>query len=305
MLIAHDDLQHCALWFLSKYLPVLWVVTTVHQAGVPIPSAFRVTHDRNKSSRQRQRSQIIAHKVHSCLFLLRSWEFSHSLVMERQVGWAATVGSVTNSFSLPTGSSSSVVAWGCCVPLPSGVWSTQKGSLVSLCLHDGAKPWCFLSLHLPHALWQILILYISISKYILASVLYGIIYLVFFSYVFSWHLGYFLQKQEKKMYSITCYWEDDGSCGFEFTVNERLRRWQKEVKGRNNAVLMDITKLGQLPLIESLLPEEIENRKRFGENPTLRQLYLQNTVFVNTEPQLLFLDIRILWKEKQKSWKVT
>ena len=86
---------------------------------------------------------------------------------------------------------------------------------------------------------------------------------------------------------------------------ERLRRWQKEVKGRNNVVLMDITKLGQLPLIESLLPEEIENRRHFGENPTLRQLYLQSTVFVNTKPQLLFLDIRILWKEKQKSWKVT
>lgn len=84
------------------------------------------------------------------------------------------------SFSLQTGSSSLVFAWGCCV-LPAGFWSTQKGNLVSLCLHEGAKSSSFLFLHLTHVIWWILILYISILKYILASVLCGIIYLVFFN----------------------------------------------------------------------------------------------------------------------------
>ena len=37
---------------------------------------------------------------------------------------------------------------------------------------------------------------------------------------------------------------------------------------------MDITKAGQLPLMELVLPEEIKCIKYLGENPTLSQLYL-------------------------------
>ena len=49
------------------------------------------------------------------------------------------------------------------------------------------------------------------------------------------------------------------------------------VEGRRD-VMMDISILGQLPIMESSLPEEIRDIKQLLENPTLIQLYLQNDV---------------------------
>ena len=52
-------------------------------------------------------------------------------------------------------------------------------------------------------------------------------------------------------------------------------------------VMMDISILGQLPIMESFLPEEIRDIKQFLENPTLIQLYFQDDVFECKDPHPL------------------
>lgn len=71
------------------------------------------------------------------------------------------------------------------------------------------------------------------------------------------------------------------------------------MKGRKD-VMMDITIVGQLAVIKSLLPEEIKDIKHLGGNPTLSQLYLQNNVIHPKGPNPFFLKVYFLI-----FWKVT
>ena len=66
------------------------------------------------------------------------------------------------------------------------------------------------------------------------------------------------------------------------------------MEGRRD-VMMDISILGQLPIMESSLPEEIRDIKQLFENPTLILLYLQNYVFECKDPHPL---LNLLFSER-------
>ena len=56
------------------------------------------------------------------------------------------------------------------------------------------------------------------------------------------------------------------------------------MKGRKN-VITDITKLGQLSLMESLVPEEIGNLRHLRKDPTLRQLmFAEQCLYEHKDP---------------------